>query len=115
MIKKGGGSVVDLAEVDKSVYVIKSDECDSCEFIPPCRLCTWVSEEVFEWVYNEDTEALLKLDKKYHIAKRRKAARKLGLKEGKGRGNGGKNYNKQDNGGRKGSNSINDNINPMVI
>ena len=78
--------MVDVMVVSGSGYITKSDECDTCEFTPPCRLCTWVSKDDMDDIY-DDIEEYLPFDRKYHVAKRRKWARKLGFKENKGRGN----------------------------
>lgn len=89
----GGGKLIDTIRiVNNCEYIVNSVACKTCEFIPPCRLCTWVSKEVFQWVYNEDIEKMLKRDRKWYLKEKRRKMRELGFKENKGRGNGSVNY-----------------------
>ncbi len=77
-------------------YVTKADGCKSCEFAPPCRLCTWVDGEVMSDVYR-DVETFMVVNKKDHLVIRKKMVRARGVRENKGRGrkNGSKNVSRR--------------------
>ncbi len=84
-----------LVVVNGSEYVLSSDECRSCEFHPPCRLCSWVGRDVIDDVYR-DVEGFMEVNRKDHIRDRKKLARARGVKEGKGRGSAGRGHKKPD-------------------
>lgn len=64
-------------------YVKKNDGCDSCEFIPPCILCTWVSREKIRDALNNDQGIIF--NRKYHVKEKMKKMKKLYKLYGKGK------------------------------
>ena len=67
-------------------YVGGYEKCDICEFESPCRLCTWVSEDDMNLIYNDDVERLLPHNKQWHVKEKRRVIRNR-IKMLKGRDN----------------------------
>lgn len=71
-----------MAEIEiigRLEYTKKHNKCNTCEFVPPCRLCTWVDEDIL----NNDTGIIL--NRKYHIKQKNKKMKKLYRLHGKGK------------------------------
>ncbi len=65
-------------------YIIKTTSCKTCEFTPPCRLCTWISKNDIDDIYCE-TEEFLPKNRKDFIKDKTKWAKKKGIKLNKKR------------------------------
>lgn len=64
-------------------YIKECPECITCEFVPPCRLCVWVSREEMADLLNHDEGIIF--NRKYHIGLKKKKMRKLYKLYGKGK------------------------------
>lgn len=65
----------EIVIVGRLEYVKKNDGCYTCEFIPPCILCTWVSREEVNDALNNDHGIIF--DRKHHVKMKRKKMEKL--------------------------------------
>ncbi len=68
-------SKVEFETIGNLKYVKWCDFCNSCEFVPPCRLCTWVNRKEIDNALNNDHGIIF--DRKFHIEKKEKKMKKL--------------------------------------
>ncbi len=61
-------------------YTKKCPECITCEFIPSCILCTWVSRNEMNDILNDDNGIIL--NRAYHVREKKRRAKKLYKKYG---------------------------------
>lgn len=61
-------------------YIKKCPECITCEFIPSCILCTWVSRDEIDDILDLDNGIIF--DRNYHIREKKRKMKKLYKKYG---------------------------------
>lgn len=67
--------MLEVETIGRLEYVKKHEECITCEFIPSCRLCTWMSKNEIGNILDYDSGIIF--DRKYHVKEKEKKMRKL--------------------------------------
>ncbi len=68
----GNNNVITIGNL---TYIKKCPECSTCEFIPSCRLCTWVSRSEMNNILDDDKGIIE--DRAYHIKEKKRRIKKL--------------------------------------
>lgn len=67
--------MLEVETIGRLEYIKKYEECNTCEFIPLCRLCSWISRNEINTILDYDTGIIF--DRKYHVKEKKKKMRKL--------------------------------------
>ncbi len=61
-------------------YIKECPECITCEFIPVCILCTWISKSEIDDILNSDIGIMD--NRAYHVREKKRKVKKLYKKYG---------------------------------
>lgn len=67
--------MLEIETIGNLEYVKKHEECITCEFIPLCILCTWVSKNEIDSIFDYDAGIIF--DRKYHNREKKRSVKKL--------------------------------------